>query len=57
MVLSMVLLLPARYQTTPDIINSISILRTADPEITQIPVKKRAAMAKAAFFAVFVDEN
>ena len=49
--------LPAIYQITPDIIISIRILRKADPEITHIPVKKSAAIAKTAFFAVFADEK
>jgi hypothetical protein len=56
-VLSVVLLFPARYQMTPDIIRSASILRNAEPEITHIPVKKRAPMAKTPFFTLFADEN
>jgi hypothetical protein len=45
------------YQITPDIIKSASILRTAEPEITHIPVKKRADMANTPFFTLFADEN
>ena len=55
-VFRVVLLLPAMYQMIPETIRSTRILRMADPEITQIPVKKRAAMAKTPFFILFVDE-
>src|ERR1035437_8316838 len=56
-VLSVVLLFPAIYQMTPDITRSTRILRIAEPEINQIPVKKRAAIAKNPFFTLFADEN
>jgi hypothetical protein len=42
---------------TPDITRSTRILRIAEPEINQIPVKKRAAIAKNPFFTLFADEN
>ena len=56
-VLRVVLLFPAIYQITLDIITSTIILSTDEPEIIQIPVKKRAAMARDPFLTLFSEEN
>ena len=45
------------YQITPDTAISNNILKNAEPETTQIPVKKRAAIAKNAFFVTVAEVN
>jgi hypothetical protein len=41
----------------PDIRIRARIFRIDEPEITQIPVKKSAAIARIAFFNLSADEN
>jgi hypothetical protein len=45
------------YQTKPEIARSVRILSTDDPEITQIPVKNKAAIARIPVFTLSPDEN
>ena len=56
-VLSVVLLFPAIYQVIPDIIRSARILRTEEPDITHIPVKNMAAIARTPFFILLSEVN
>jgi len=54
---SVALLLSAIYHMTPEIAISAITLRITEPEISQIPVKKRAAIERIPFFTLFPDVN